>query len=396
MKKEPTYAELRQRVEELENDLIQLQQTRELLDESEELYRHLVESARDVIYTVSPTAEILSVNPAFEQNTGWSPDEIIGKPLTAIVHPDDWALAMEMGLRTLNGEKTPVHEIRILTKSGGYAACEFLIAPYMRKGEIIAILGIGRDITDKKQLEEALKESESRYRGIFNFTNNGVAVYRVIDAGEDFVFTDLNQAAEKIDGIRREKVVGSSVLEIFPAIKDFGLVDVFQRVWRTGRPERLPVAHYKDDRISGWRENYVYKLPSGEIVSVFSDETERMRVTEALKVAYEELDQKVKERTAELSKINLQLIQEINERKRSEAERENLIIKLQKAISEVKTLSGLLPICASCKKIRDDKGYWNQIEAYIREHSQAEFSHSICPECAKKLYPRLADYDDLK
>ena len=198
MKVEPSYVELKQRVEELESDLVQWHQTKELLDESEELHRHLVESARDVIYSVSPTAEILSVNPAFEQTTGWSPNEMIGKQLTALVHPDDWALAMDMGLRTLNGERTPVHEVRLLTKSGEYAACEFLIAPLMRRGEIIAILGIGRDIRDKKQLEEALRESEARYRGIFNFTKNGVAVYRAINAGEDFVFTDINQAAEQI------------------------------------------------------------------------------------------------------------------------------------------------------------------------------------------------------
>jgi len=63
--------------------------------------------------------------------------------------------------------------------------------------------------------------------------------------------------------------------------------------------------------------------------------------------------------------------------------------ELQKALSEIKTLSGLLPICASCKMIRDDKGYWNQIEAYIRDHSEAEFSHSICPECAERLCPDL-------
>jgi len=63
--------------------------------------------------------------------------------------------------------------------------------------------------------------------------------------------------------------------------------------------------------------------------------------------------------------------------------------QLNKAIEEVKILSGLLPICASCKKIRDDKGYWNQIEAYISKYSEAEFSHGICPECAKKLYPDI-------
>jgi len=61
----------------------------------------------------------------------------------------------------------------------------------------------------------------------------------------------------------------------------------------------------------------------------------------------------------------------------------------EKALMEVKKLTGLLPICASCKKIRDDKGYWNQIELYIRDRSEAEFSHGICPDCAKKLYPEL-------
>lgn len=72
-----------------------------------------------------------------------------------------------------------------------------------------------------------------------------------------------------------------------------------------------------------------------------------------------------------------------------EAEREQLIVQLQEALAKVKTLSGFLPICANCKKIRDDKGYWNQIEAYIRDHSEAEFSHGICPDCAKKLYPEF-------
>lgn len=80
-------------------------------------------------------------------------------------------------------------------------------------------------------------------------------------------------------------------------------------------------------------------------------------------------------------------LHDITERKRTAQEREQLIADLQKALSKVKALSGLLPICASCKKIRDDRGYWNQIEKYIREHSEADFSHGICPECAARLYP---------
>jgi len=81
---------------------------------------------------------------------------------------------------------------------------------------------------------------------------------------------------------------------------------------------------------------------------------------------------------------------DITERKQAENEREQLINQLKEALAEVKVLSGMLPICASCKKIRDDKGYWNQIEIYIKDHSDAEFTHSICPECKIKLYPELS------
>ena len=85
------------------------------------------------------------------------------------------------------------------------------------------------------------------------------------------------------------------------------------------------------------------------------------------------------------------IISDITERKQIETEREKLVAELQTALAKVKTLSGLLPICSSCKKIRDDKGYWNQIEVYIQDHSDAEFSHGICPECIKKLYPDFSD-----
>jgi CheY-like chemotaxis protein len=74
-----------------------------------------------------------------------------------------------------------------------------------------------------------------------------------------------------------------------------------------------------------------------------------------------------------------------------EHEKNHLILKLEEALTRINTLSGLLPICSACKKIRDDKGYWNQIESYIMEHSEAEFTHSLCPECGKKLHPEYYD-----
>jgi hypothetical protein len=75
--------------------------------------------------------------------------------------------------------------------------------------------------------------------------------------------------------------------------------------------------------------------------------------------------------------------------RRAEADRERVILELQKALAEVKALSGLLPICSRCKNIRDDQGYWNQIEAYITSHSDAQFTHGICPSCAPELFPEV-------
>ncbi len=79
-------------------------------------------------------------------------------------------------------------------------------------------------------------------------------------------------------------------------------------------------------------------------------------------------------------------IQTVLERKRLQQDKDNLIRDLKKAVAEVKKLSGLLPICANCKKIRDDKGYWSRIESYIERHSEAIFSHGLCPECEKEMY----------
>ncbi len=98
----------------------------------------------------------------------------------------------------------------------------------------------------------------------------------------------------------------------------------------------------------------------------------------------------------EIQKAHEEIKIEMEERKRAQTEKDDLIVELKSALRKVKTLSGLLPICASCKKIRDDTGYWTQIESYIKVHSDAEFSHSICPDCAKKLYPDIDIYNNSK
>jgi len=146
-----------------------------------------------------------------------------------------------------------------------------------------------------KRVNEILRENRARYKAMFKNTMNGIAIYNAVNDGADFSFVDVNPAVEKIENIKKEALIGKSVLEMFPGIKASGLFEVFRRVWATGKFEHHPVGIYKDARIEGWRENYVYKLPSGEIVAVYRDETERKRAEEALRKRTQDLGERVKE-----------------------------------------------------------------------------------------------------
>lgn len=123
---------------------------------------------------------------------------------------------------------------------------------------------------------------EERYRELFENINTCVAVYEAVDDGEDFIFTDFNRAAEETENVKREEVLGKRVTEVFPGVEEFGLLGVLRRVYRTGNPEHYPLTQYEDERISGWRENFVYRLPSGEVVAVYEDRTKEKQLQEEL------------------------------------------------------------------------------------------------------------------
>ena len=125
--------------------------------------------------------------------------------------------------------------------------------------------------------KEEFKEYQAKFKVLFENVCSGVAIYEARNDGEDFVFVDFNPAAEQIDHIKKEELIGKSVTEVFPGVKQFGLFEVFRRVYKTGTPEHHPVSVYKDERIAGWRENYVCRLPSGQIVAVYDDVSTRKR-----------------------------------------------------------------------------------------------------------------------
>jgi PAS domain S-box-containing protein len=197
----------------------------------------------------------------------------------------------------------------------------------------------------RKQMEEELKESQERYSILFN---NHHTVMLLIDP-ETGSLVDANPAACSYYGYSLSELKSKKITDINILTPE----EVFLEM-NAAKAEQRNLFYFQ------------HRLADSEIrpVEVYSGPI----IIKGKKILYS-------------------IIHDISQRKKAEAEKERLIQELQEALSKIKTLSGFLPICSSCKKIRDDQGYWQQIESYIRDHSEAEFSHGICPDCAKKLYP---------
>src|SRR6266568_6920285 len=136
------------------------QSTEAALRNSKESYRSLVEGVRDVIFALSPGGEVTSLNPAFEEMTGFPPGEWVGRPFEALVHPEDVPLALELFGRVLRGAPRPTIQFRILTKTGPYRVAEFSASAQLRDGKLLGILGIGRDVTERLGLEQQLRQAQ--------------------------------------------------------------------------------------------------------------------------------------------------------------------------------------------------------------------------------------------
>ena len=183
-------------------------------------------------------------------------------------------------LRT--GETTSCRHV-VENDDGSSRHVHVRLSPLKSKGKQVTNVVVAcRDVTELVRAQAASVRSERRYRELFDRVRNAVVVYTPADDGENFEITDFNLAASRIEGVKREDVVGRLVTEAFPGVEEFGLLEVIRKVHRTGEPANHPIRFYKDKRITGWRENWVYKLPSGELVAVYDDLTEQKKFEQEL------------------------------------------------------------------------------------------------------------------
>ncbi|HQP48354.1 MAG TPA: PAS domain S-box protein [Spirochaetota bacterium] len=162
------------------------------------------------------------------------------------------------------------------------------IAEYDASQKIV--FGVIHDITEQKKVQADLRESRERFQQLFDNMADGVAIYRAVENGEDFVFVDINKRGQDISSVEHDNIVGHPVTEVFPGVGEIGLLDVFRRVYLSGTAETLPLVKYEDGRIQEWVENYVFKLPSGLIAALYTDTSIQRKSEEALKAKTAELD----------------------------------------------------------------------------------------------------------
>ena len=378
MAEKPTYEQLEKRCQVLQEKLDQHKQAEAALLDSEKRYRDLFDNINDLIMIHDTDGSLLDVNPAVSKLSGYSPEELIGRPISDFIIPEFQRLFKDEYLKEINNTGHSEGIAIFQAKDGREYYVEYrntLVQP-PRSDRYIS--GLGRDITDRILAERARRESEEHYRTVFQTTGTATIIVE-----SDETISLANSTFEDLSGFSKEEIEGKKGWTEFVNKDDLEPIREFHRACKDD-PGAGPANFEFEfvDRYGNLNNILVIiaMIPGTEksVVSLLNI-TDRKRAEEALRRSHAQLEFRVQQRTAELAEANMQLTREIEERRKAE--------------KEVRKLSGLLPICSSCKKIRDDTGYWNELEDYIQKHSEAEFSHSVCPDCAQKLYPGLKIYD---
>ena len=275
-----------------------------------QIFRDLFENIDDAFW-VSTQNELLYINPAFENIWGIPSKDIYDNPelLLQCIHSED----KQSVLDKLNALKT--QEMRLLNYDYRIVRPDAQVrwvrvksfSTVDNEGNIITTVGNARDITYEKNIHTKLLHSESRFRKLFEHMPAGVAIYESLDNGSDFKFIGFNKAAEFITNVSKDDIVNSTLLSAFPNMNKSALLKALQEVDKTGQDLYLEPFYYKDDKREGWRENYLYKLSTGEIVAIFDDITERKNAEILLRNQNIEL-QKAKEKAEESSRLKTEFL----------------------------------------------------------------------------------------
>jgi PAS domain S-box-containing protein len=336
-------------------DVTERKRMEEALRETRGFLGSLLEAMPMPIYVVDAnTGFYRMVNRAWEEISGVSREQAIGRSpyfvvphhvaedcLKSLQHIKDSAqnIAEEMTTYFPQGRRI-FHTVKFPLKDA--------------KGRVDAVGTIAADITPRRHAEESLKENEAILRSFFDSPGQHRGIVELVE--DDILHISVNEVAAAFLGRTKDSMCNIRMSALGFSREEISMwISRYEESKRTGQHVRFEFQYNRENK-EGW---FVGR------VSYLGDYSGHSRY------AY--------------------VITDISARKNAEADRERLLGELQRALSEVKTLSGLLPICSACKKIRDTAGSWSDVESYIQTRSDAYFSHGICPDCVKTLYPDMTE-----
>jgi PAS domain S-box-containing protein len=345
--------ELRQELAESKQSEAGLRQIAESLREEEVRYRDFFDTSRDSVFITTLEGKFIDINDAALDTLGYDladRDSVMQREVVSFyMNPAD---RYEHTMLISKPGFSKEYPADLLKKDGSIIHVLITTVPRRdSRGAVIGFQGTIRDVTELKRSEETLRTTVQRFYTILSSLYSGVLIVtedgRVEFANQAFCdMFDLDDAPDDLKGLTAADMIGK-IQDVY-ADAACSLARI-EEIVATQQPIKGEEIAIRGDRTY-----------TRDFIPIFVDGKRCGRLWHHT---------------------------DITERKRTEKEKEKLAADLTEALAQVKKLSGFLPICASCKRIRDDQGYWRQVEDYIRDHSEAEFSHGICPTCVEKLYP---------
>ena len=350
----------------------------ELIHDEEARFRSVAETATSAIVTADDGGAIVFWNKAAEGVFGYRADEVLGKPVSLLI-PENLRNAHSAGMnRYLATGETRMAgqtvELRGLRKDAVEFPLEVSLATWHLRGRSYST-AILQDITERKRMVERVQGLFEYNRKLLDAARVGIRVIDFIDLAESdraadplfrwherigarVVISDVNGSMTAILGFSREELLGSSLFD--PRFVDDQNVEL--------------ISAQTLEQENGLKSSYEVTLKhrNGGSVPI---------LVNAVPIAIDVATGRVRQ--------SLAVLTDLTELKKAAAERERLVGQLQEAAANIKTLTGILPICAGCKKIRDDHNRWSPVEAYVSAHTTAMFSHGMCPDCVKAYYPDI-------
>ncbi|MDA8099293.1 MAG: PAS domain-containing protein [Nitrospiraceae bacterium] len=314
------------------------------------IHEVILNSMGEAVYVTDRSMRIQYANPAAERLTGYTFDESVGRYCSTIFCEQSDLCAGNCPPKLAMSEKKAVLHRDALTKTkvGEVRETQISASPYTEDGECFGAVIVIKDVSDLKAAENRVRRQNLFLTSVIDALPHP---FYVIDANS-YRLLLVNKAASRSG--RQDRTSCHEFSHDSPEpCSGADHPCPHREVKLTGKP--VMVEHRYVLGNGSVRDMEVHGFP------IFNDRGAIIQVIE--------------------------YCIDITDRKRAAEERERLIAELQEALKEVKMLSGLLPVCSSCRKIKDEQGAWSSLESYISDHTEAQFSHGICPECAQKLYP---------